>query len=113
MSSLKLNPNFDIAAFLKEFWQQKPALLKQLVEFDDPLSPNELAGVACEEEVESRLIRGSHNWMLQHGPFKESEFAQLPPDSWTLLVQGVDLFIQEFRDLKDLFQFIPKCGLKM
>ena len=108
MSSLKLNPDFDIAAFLKEFWQQKPALLKQLVEFDDPLSPNELAGLACEEEVESRLIRGSHNWKLQHGPFKESELAQLPPDFWTLLVQGVDLFVQEFKDLKDLFQFIPK-----
>jgi len=108
LSSLKLNPDFDTATFLKEFWQQKPALLKQLVVFDDPLSPDELAGLACEEEVESRLIRGSSDWTLQHGPFKESELAQLPPDSWTLLTQGVDLFVQEFRDLKDLFQFIPK-----
>ena len=108
MSSLKLNPDFDIADFLKNFWQQKPAFLKQLVLFDDPLSPDELAGLACEDEVESRLIRGSSDWMLQHGPFKESELAQLPPDSWTLLIQGVDLFVKEFRDLRDLFQFIPK-----
>ena len=85
-----------------------PTLLKQLVVFDDPLSPDELAGLACEEEVESRLITGSNDWKLKNGPFKEAELTQLPSDSWTLLIQGVDLFIQEFRDLRDLFNFIPK-----
>ena len=108
MSSPKLNPDFDIATFLKKFWQQKPTLLKQLVVFDDPLSPDELAGLACEEEVESRLITGSNDWKLKHGPSKEAELTQLPSDSWTLLIQGVDLFIQEFRDLRHLFNFIPK-----
>lgn len=48
------------AQFLKEYWQKKPLLIKQaLPNFISPLSADELAGLALEEEFESRLITGS------------------------------------------------------
>ncbi|NKB31763.1 MAG: hypothetical protein GKR91_01530 [Pseudomonadales bacterium] len=112
MSSPKLSPLFDPAAFQQSHWQQRPLLLKQLIEFQDPLSADELAGLACEEGIESRLVRGEANWQLQQGPIPESELTQLPPSSWALLVQSVDLLFSEFKALKDLFQFIPSWRLE-
>ena len=46
--------------FLRDYWQKKPLLIKQaLPDFISPLSPDELAGLACEAEFESRIIIGS------------------------------------------------------
>jgi 50S ribosomal protein L16 3-hydroxylase len=85
-------------------------LLRQAI---DPerlqLPADELAGLACEEGVESRLIRqaGETDWVLQHGPLAEDVFATLPDSRWTLLVQDVDKFIPEVADLLDAFDFLP------
>ena len=39
--------------FLREYWQRKPLLIRQaLPGFQSPLTPDELAGLALEEEVE-------------------------------------------------------------
>ena len=38
--------------FLAEYWQKKPLIIKNaFANFQDPISPEELAGLACEEEV--------------------------------------------------------------
>ena len=65
--------------FLQEYWQQKPLLIRQALSgYISPISPNELAGLALEEEVESRLVEGgSNNWSLRHGPFTEQDFLDL------------------------------------
>jgi 50S ribosomal protein L16 3-hydroxylase len=43
--------------FLEQYWQKKPLLIRQaLPSFESPISPDELAGLACEEDIESRLI---------------------------------------------------------
>ena len=77
--------------FLQQYWQKKPLLVRQAIpDYSTPLSPNELAGLACEEEVESRLILekdAETPWHLECGPFKETRFSQLPATHWTLLVQ--------------------------
>ena len=50
--------HFDIDLFLSEYWQKKPLLIKNpWGTWSNPLEPDELAGLACEEEVESRVIR--------------------------------------------------------
>ena len=67
--------------FLKEYWQKKPLLLKNAIPgFASPLAPDELAGLSCEEEFESRVIKGStkqNNWSLENGPFDDL-FYQIP-----------------------------------
>ncbi len=103
------NSAVSLEAFLSDYWQKKPFLFKQAFpSFTDPLSPEELAGLACEEEVESRLVRHKKgSWLLQNGPFSETEFTSLPETDWTLLVQAVDLWFTELQSLYSHFSFIP------
>lgn len=98
--------------FLADYWQKKPLLIKQaLPGFISPISPEELAGLSLEEEFESRLITGSiqtQQWSLSSGPFSNSTFETLTEKDWTLLVQGVDRYIDEIYDLVKQFDFIPR-----
>ena len=93
--------------FLAEYWQKKPLLIRNAIpNFEPPIDGNDLAGLSLEEEVESRLVIGDE-WNLEHGPFEESRFASLPEKNWTLLVQGVYLWVPEVADLLKSFNFLP------
>ena len=95
---------------MRDYWQKKPLLIRQAIaDFQNPLSPDELAGLALEEEIESRLVieHGTQPWELRRGPFAETEFQQLPERDWTLLVQAVDQFIPEVAELREQFSFLP------
>lgn len=98
--------------FLSDYWQKKPLLIKQaLPNFISPIAPDELAGLSLEEEFESRLVQGNtttQQWSLANGPFSEASFIQLPEKDWTLLVQGVDRFVDGVHDLIKQFDFIPR-----
>ncbi|NOZ37027.1 MAG: cupin domain-containing protein [Gammaproteobacteria bacterium] len=97
--------------FLSDYWHKKPLLIRQaLPGFSTPINPDELAGLACEEEVEARLILekdGPAPWTLEHGPFTEDRFAGLPETHWTLLVQEANRYIPELCHLREAFNFIP------
>jgi 50S ribosomal protein L16 3-hydroxylase len=97
--------------FLDEYWQKKPLLIRQaFVDFESPISPEDLAGLACEPEIESRLIEENGQdgpWQVTHGPFSEDDFARLPATNWTMLVQDVDKHLPELQYLLDPFRFIP------
>ncbi|PAU54561.1 ribosomal protein uL16 3-hydroxylase [Pseudomonas indica] len=96
--------------FLRDYWQQKPLLIRQaLPGFESPITPDELAGLSLEEEVESRLVieHGERPWELRRGPFAEDTFSQLPEREWTLLVQAVDQFVPEVAELLEHFRFLP------
>jgi 50S ribosomal protein L16 3-hydroxylase len=99
------------ANFLDTYWQKKPLVVRDaLPDFRSPLSPNELAGLACEDGVESRLLLeqgGDYPWELRHGPFDQNEFLNLPETHWTVLVQEVDRLIPEVGALLDRFRFLP------
>ncbi|MFT2099442.1 JmjC domain-containing protein [Marinomonas sp. 2405UD66-6] len=100
--------------FLNEYWQKKPLLIRAgLSDFEVPLEADELAGMAMEEEVESRLVieNGKTPWETQQGPFDEDTFANLPEKEWTLLVQAVDHWVPEIQALKEQFQFLPSWRL--
>ncbi|NOY67374.1 MAG: cupin domain-containing protein [Gammaproteobacteria bacterium] len=101
--------------FLTEYWQKKPLLIKQaFINFDNPLSADELAGLACEHDVESRIVLekdGTSPWELRNGPFSEQTFEKLPETHWTLLVQDVEKHIPELTGITDLFNFIPHWRL--
>jgi len=97
--------------FLQQYWQKKPLLIRQAIpDYSTPLSPDELAGLACEQEVESRLILekdADTPWQLEHGPFTETRFSQLPATHWTLLIQKANQLLPQLAELLDQFNFIP------
>jgi 50S ribosomal protein L16 3-hydroxylase len=101
---------FDPQQFLDEVWQRKAMLLKAaLPNFTSPMDGNELAGLACEEDIDSRIIiETDAGWELRHGPFTAADFAQLPKEKWTLLVQSVDHYLPELAELLAEFRFIPR-----
>lgn len=103
--------DLSLEAFLAEYWQKKPLLVRQaLPDVKPPIAGDELAGLACEEEVESRLIihdTGSGHWELTHGPFSDETFAALPTTHWTLLVQAVDHWVPAAADFLSQFYCIP------
>jgi len=100
---------FDIDGFLRESWQKKPVLIRNPWQsWHNPLEPDELAGLACESGVESRLVSQSQGgWRLEHGPLPESRFAELGSDPWTLLVQAVDHQVPAVAAVLEAFRFIP------
>lgn len=97
--------------FLRDYWQKRPLVIRGAVpDFASPLPPEELAGLALEDHVESRLILeegGARPWELRTGPFSEDDFLNLPETHWTLLVQEVDQLIPAVGRLKERFRFLP------
>lgn len=110
MPTLSLQ-QFNPQDFLRDIWQQRPCVLRQaLPNFSDPISPEQLAGLACDELLESRLILeqgGDYPWQLKHGPFDEADFTSLGDQHWTLLVQDVDKYLPAVAALLAPFRFLP------
>ncbi|CAA0125162.1 50S ribosomal protein L16 3-hydroxylase [BD1-7 clade bacterium] len=113
MTGFCLN-NFDETSFLKEHWQKQPLLLNEAIaDFTSPISSDELAGLALEEFIESRIIflNDDGEYDVLHGPFEAKDYQQLEGKQWTLLVQAVDHYVEEIEELKSLFRFIPDWRL--
>jgi 50S ribosomal protein L16 3-hydroxylase len=110
---MQLLNNLTPAQFLAEYWQKKPLLIRQAIpNFTGLMSPNDLAGLACEDDVQARIIKQSKGkWSVTQGPFDEAVFSKLPKRDWTLLVQGVNNYLPEAAALLGLFNFIPHARL--
>ncbi len=107
---LQLLGGLTAREFMRDYWQKKPLLVRQAFpDFESPIDADELAGLALEEEVESRLVieHGERPWELRRGPFEEDTFSTLPERDWTLLVQAVDQFVPEVHELLEHFRFLP------
>jgi len=102
-------PGFDTAAFLRDYWQKKPLLIRGGgAAWRNPIDPDDLAGLAGEDGVEARIVtRTKKTWKLEHGPFKASRFAKPGKKPWTLLVQAVDQAVPEVAALIEPFRFVP------
>lgn len=101
--------NFDVDAFLRDSWQKKPVLIRNAFErWANPIEPDELAGLACEPGVESRLVaHAADRWKVEHGPLSEGRFGGLGSKPWALLVQAVDHHVPAVAALMAPFRFIP------
>jgi len=99
--------DLDWTDFLQRYWQKRPVVLKRgFKNFVDPLSPDELAGLAMESEVDSRLV--SHEdgrWQVSHGPFES--YDHLGENNWSILVQAVDHWHESSARLMHPFRHIP------
>ncbi|WP_116364292.1 JmjC domain-containing protein [Parahaliea mediterranea] len=108
MPAPTFNLPIDTAHFLREHWQRKPLLIRNAIAgFAPPIDANELAGLAMEAEVESRIVEeAGGQWRLYHGPFQAGDFDRSGP--WSLLVQAVDQYVPEVAALQQLASFVPQ-----
>ncbi len=99
--------------FLRRYWQKQPLLARDaLPECAGIVQPAGLFELAGRDDLESRLVlRSGSRWRVRHGPFARREFAKLPRQGWTLLVQGVDHALPAARELLERFSFIPYARL--
>ena len=100
-------------AFLRRHWQKTPLLVRNaLPGFAGVLDLDDMIRLAGRDDCESRLVmRNGRSWTVEHGPFPSSRLRRLPLRNWTLLVQGVDLFLPQARELLSQFRFIPYSRL--
>ncbi len=97
--------------FLSLYWQKHPLLIRgALAGWRTPITPEDLAGLACEDTVLARIVRRDRrrqSWNLKSGPFREADFSDLPRRDWTLLVQDVDKWDAEVAGLLAFVRFLP------
>lgn len=103
-------------AFMQRYWHQQPLLIRNAIPGFKPLiSKAQLFTLAKQDEVESRIVtraargdrRGSALWQLHHGPFSARDFRRPADQKWSLLVQGVNLYVAAADALLRRFNFVP------
>jgi len=103
--------DISVDDFLQHYWQKKPLLIRDAFpDLQSPITADELAGLACEEHVNARLVLEKHGdkpWQVEFGPFEESRFSRLPASHWSLLVSDVERHLPETKSLLKAFRFIP------
>lgn len=108
--------------FMKQYWQKKPLLVRGAVPafqlatssgsgLESPISAAELFKLAGSKNVESRLVKHSPSWSLEHGPIQEKDIPKLTDKNWTLLVQGVNGHHVAAQTVMSWFRFIPQARL--
>ncbi len=105
--------NITLEEFLKDYWQQKPILLKKGFEnFKDIITADELAGLASCDFIESRLISIQReenkkiSYQAELGPF--DNYDKFGEKDWTLVVQATNHWIRDLDIFANRFSFIPK-----
>jgi 50S ribosomal protein L16 3-hydroxylase len=111
-SRLRVLGGLSPRQFLDRHWQKEPLVVRgAFAGFKDPFTPDELAGLACEPGVDSRLVLqkgGRRPWQVTRGPQKSSALRKLPPTHWTLLVESMDRHSPEVAALASAFPFLPR-----
>lgn len=104
---------FQADEFLAQYWQRRPCLLRGgFAQFEDLIEPEILAGLAMEEDADSRVVRravnadNSTSWQVEHGPF--SDYEAFGDSHWTLLVQSVNEWLPAVGQLLTAFDFLPQ-----
>lgn len=97
--------------FLRDYWQKKPLVIRQgFKNFEDLLTPEEMAGLACDDMVESRRVyKTEGEWQAEFGPFDSYE--HLGESDWTLVVQALNNWLPKADELIQCFDFIPRWRL--
>ncbi len=107
--------NLSPKDFLADYWQKKPLVIRQAFpNFQCPVTAEELAGLSCEDEVNSRIViekDGDHPWQPIFGPMDDGTYSNLPESHWTLVLNDLEKVVPELAWLPDLFRFIPDWRL--
>ena len=107
---MSIKQSINASDFLANVWQKKPLFIERAFEYKQfPLSVDEMAGLACESDVESRLVKriGDGRYVLEQGPFSEEQLSDLGASNWTLLIQALDHWSEDVFQLLESVDFIP------
>ncbi len=93
--------------FFADYWQQQLLFVpKALTHFQDPLTAEDLAGLACEEGISATLSeRKVDQNTLQQGPFIEQIFLDLPEVGWSLSVDNIEKYYPSIKAILRPFSF--------
>jgi len=110
---LTLLGGLTVRGFLRDYWQKKPLLIRgAFPQFAGLLEPRQLLGLACEEDVQARLVTQQRGkFELRHAPFAVGDFDKFGNKKWTVLVQGVNHHLPEAAELLKHFNFIPHARM--
>ncbi len=99
--------------FMARHWQKKPLLIRAAVpDMPAMLHRDALFALAGSEAAQSRLVvREGRQYTLHHGPLARRALPALRQPGWSLLVQGVDLFVPAVHALLQRFRFVPDARL--
>lgn len=100
--------------FLDQYWQQRPLLVRAATtNYKPPLTPDDMASLSLQTEVESRLVTGSATtpYQIKYGPQDERTFTELGERDWTLLVQALDLWEPQVAKILEKFHFLARWKL--
>ncbi len=111
--SLPLPTGLSAAAFLRDYWQKKPLLIRQAFPDLQPLlDPPQLFKLACDPDAQARLVTQQRGqWQISNGPFAAQDFSKSRKAPWTVLVQGVNNYLPQGAELLQHFSFIPHTRL--
>jgi 50S ribosomal protein L16 3-hydroxylase len=110
MYSIQFPEQLDEATFLRDYWQIRPLYMPGAwPNFDNPLSAEELAGLALDEAFPSRIVEqhSAQRWSVRQGPFSEADFAALEGKRWSLLITDIEKHLPDFGRYTHPFRFIP------
>jgi len=101
------------AAFLRRYWQKEALLVRGSMPDLAPVCTRaELMALAGRDDVESRVVVNERGqWSLIDGPLRKTDFRSLPAKGWTLLVQGINLYLAAADALLRRFAFLPYARL--
>lgn len=100
--------------FYRKYWNQSPFLARKAIQPEIGallIEPEELAGLALEDEVVSRMVKTKgpfETWSCEFGPFDAADFTSAGEENWSLLVQNVEQFHRPTADLLRCFKFAPR-----
>lgn len=100
--------------FYRTYWGKKPFIVRGLVPpsvIESLIEGDDLAGLALEDGVKSRIITNSaagDDWVCEHGPFDDDRFDDIGDKDWSLLVQNVEQYHLNTAELLKHFQFSPR-----
>ena len=102
-----------VADFLRDYWQKQPLLIRQAFPgYEAPLTPEDLAGLACEDaracRASSRTSARRDDWRCARVRSPRTSSPKLGKHDWTLLVQDMDKWDMDVRALLDRFRFLPR-----
>ena len=113
---MTLFTQIDQPTFLSDYWQKKTCVFTQAFSnLEKIINGDDLKALANEDDCEARIITGlglNNNWQCWHGPFSNQDFQRLDKNNWTLLIQGLDHWNTDVRDILLQFDFLPKWRLE-
>ncbi|PHS15662.1 MAG: hypothetical protein COA86_13345 [Kangiella sp.] len=97
MAGLTLDPEIESRLILQSNNTDDGSISEDLIS-QDLISE----GMTCNDRTCNSIT-----WTVEHGPFEENRFTHLNEQGWTLLIQSVDSWLPETRDIIKQFNFIP------